>query len=248
MKPNVKIIDTETTDSDVKTAQIIELAWVAVHDAPVHLIGATHNVLPGDSGYFNKRYRPSTSIKFGAMATHHILPDDLVDCEQSEMAIPDFMQFDTDYAVGHNIDFDAEMLGGLPGVKRICTLALARFLLPELDSHKQGSVLYYYAHKYGGLNDIREMQKQAHSALADVVMCRIILSSLVDDAISQGHDVTTWEDLYQLSQTARIPTVMGFGKYKGTPIKDMDRGYVRWYRQQSDTDPYYLEAFRRAGY
>jgi exodeoxyribonuclease X len=41
---------------------------------------------------------------------------------------------------------------------------------------------------------------------------------------------------------------MGFGKYKGTPIKDIDSGYVSWYRRQADTDPYYLKAFKMAGF
>ena len=34
-----------------------------------------------------------------------------------------------------------------------------------------------------------------------------------------------------------IDGVIGFGKYKGTPIKDLDEGYCRWLIEQEWTKP-----------
>jgi uncharacterized protein (DUF3820 family) len=40
---------------------------------------------------------------------------------------------------------------------------------------------------------------------------------------------------------------MTFGKHKGKPIAEVDKGWVAWYRKQDDTDPYLLMAFTNAG-
>jgi exodeoxyribonuclease X len=58
---------------------------------------------------------------------------------------------------------------------------------------------------------------------------------------------TSLEDLYAFSEDARVPRLMTFGKFKGQPISAVDKGYANWYRRQSDTDPYVIEAFRREG-
>ena len=57
----------------------------------------------------------------------------------------------------------------------------------------------------------------------------------------------TVEELYEESEQARIPTIMAFGKHKGAKITAVPRDYAQWYKRQIDTDPYLLEAFRRAG-
>ena len=59
------IIDTETTDSDPKTAEVIELAY-----APL-----LKDFEYGPAEIF--RFKPSHPSKWGALATHHILPLDL---------------------------------------------------------------------------------------------------------------------------------------------------------------------------
>lgn len=238
----VVILDTETTDSDPKTCQMIEIAVREVASR-VPLDIESHD----SATLYHEMFKPTIGIKYGAMATHLILPDDLEDCRLSEEYLaPD----DIDYVIAHNVDFDAEILGGLEGAKRICTLALARFLLPDLDSHKQGAILCYFAHQFGSLIEVRDWLKEAHSAEADVRMCAFILEHLLELAAEKEYDVSSWEKVYELSQMARIPTVMGFGKHKGTPIElgQLDRGYVQWYRRQSDTDPYYLKAFEKAGF
>lgn len=95
---------------------------------------------------------------------------------------------------------------------------------------------------------MRERLRNAHAALDDVRNCAILLKFLLVHAAKAGHVVSTWEEVHAVSELARIPTVMGFGKHKGTPIAQVEPSYVRWYRGQAETDPYYLEAFKRAGF
>ena len=136
------------------------------------------------------------------------------------------------YIIGHNVDFDWEVIGK-PEIKRICTLALARKLWPNLDSHTQSALLYYLER-----NSAREQLRNAHSALTDVGICAVIL-----DHICQQLNVKTVEDLYTESEKARIPTNMPFGKHKGTLLADVPSDYKQWLLTQGDIDPYLRKAF-----
>ncbi len=86
----------------------------------------------------------------------------------------------------------------------------------------------------------RSLLRAAHSALADVQNCRSLLASL----ISQSGPVADWEALWQLSEQARIPKVMTFGKHKGMSIADVPADYKRWLLGQADVDPYLQAALR----
>jgi exodeoxyribonuclease X len=243
MKPNVKILDVESTDNDPATCELIEAAW---YPNSFDYIGDPLDEYNINFVSYAERFWPSKEIKFGAMATHHIHKIDLLGCRKSS----EFVAPDADYYVGHNIDFDWQIMGS-PDVKRICTLALSRFLLPELDSHRQDALIYYFADQWQEHDRIvsaRHDLRHAHEAAADVRFCMRNLSDLLHLASAKGHDVSTWEKVWELSEIARVPVVMGFGKHKGTPIADVDPGYVRWYRRQDETDPMYLKAFDMAGF
>ena len=223
------IIDTETTDTDTETLAVIELAWVTTN--------------PFSSSFaeegFCQRFCPDidTPIKWGALAVHHILRTELSGCPPSSLA-PSRVE-ESVYWIGHNIDFDWKALGSPKGVKRICTLAMARKLWPELDSHNLSAVTYF---TQGANHATRAKLKGAHSALHDVELCRELLRLQIELS-----GVTSFEELYLFSENARIPTIMTFGKHKGKPVSSVDRGYMNWYRKQADPDPYLLEAFSRAG-
>lgn len=208
------IIDTETTNAD-GTAEIIEAAWLDM-----------------DGGEYCERFKPVGTITFGAMAVHHIMPDDLVHCRDSaEFALPA-----CEFVIGHNVDFDWKVMGR-PDVKRICTLALCRYLWPEADSHKQGAMMYFL---FG--SDAQEAVKGAHNALEDVKMCQQIFFSCVGALINRGICCDTMEDIWKASEIARVPTVMSFGMHKGTAIKDVPESYVKWLLKQPDVDPYLRQA------
>lgn len=210
------IFDTEATG--IKEPVLIEAAWLELDSIDPLLV----------ANPFVQRYNPGKQISLGALATHHIMDEELVDCTPaSSFRLPS----DVEYLIGHNVDFDWEVIGK-PEVKRICTLALARKLWPNLDSHTQGALLYYLER-----NSAREQLRNAHSALTDVGICAVIL-----DHICQQLNVKTVEDLYTESEKARIPTTMPFGKHKGLLLADLPSDYKQWLLGQGDIDSYLRKA------
>lgn len=217
------VFDTETTGLD--DPEIIEAAWVWPH----------HGFIEKEDEHlfeFCARFKPSKAISLSAMAIHHIMDEDLIDCApSSEFSLP----ADTDYLIGHNIDFDWNA-AGKPEVKRICTLALSRHLWPELDTHTLSAMVYFLAR-----DEARDrLRGKAHSALDDVFNCILILNNI----IRKLGGIKSWEELWKHSEVARIPTKMTFGKHKGVAIKDIPSDYKRWLLNQPDIDQYLIKALQ----
>lgn len=217
----IRVLDTETTGID--EPQCIELAHrdVALVDG---LIDSP------EESRFCQRYLPSKPIAFGAMATHHIRLEDLEGCPPHTQAkIPE----GTEYLIGHNIDFDWKVLGS-PNVRRICTLAMARKMWPDMDSHTQGAIMYRLWPETAA-----QRLRNAHNAGADVDMCVDILAHMCKMIRPESI-----EALWQFSEKARVPTVMPFGKHKGEPIAAIPSDYKSWLLRQPDVDPYLVKALR----
>lgn len=218
------ILDTETTRAkpgkNGEPVEVIELAWRATDSEVCHI----------------RRYYPQYPMTLGAIAVHKILPSELAQQPPSSSAAGDLPV--AEYWIGHNIDFDWSALGK-PPVRRICTLALARAVWPELDSHTLSACIY---HVLGLTEETRTKLLSAHSAAADIEFCRIVYQAL---AAKLG--ATSIERMHVLSEEARIPKIMTFGKFADQPISAVDKGYASWYARQPDPDPYLLVAFRRAG-
>lgn len=228
MSTEAIIFDTETSDKD--EPEIIEAGWIEVgfgspttlpfegmedrRDAKLRAIGSI-------------RLMPSMPIKLGAMATHHIMDEDLSKCEpSSSLVLPP-----SDFLIGHNVDFDWKAASSHE-VKRICTLAMARELWPEADSHSLSALIYLLDRK-----NARERLKHAHGALPDCWLCKTVLDSAI--AIT---GVQSWDELWKFSEAARVPKIMAFGKHKGTAIKDVPSDYKRWLLNQPDVDQYLRKA------
>ena len=210
------IFDTEATD--LKKPVLIEAAWVELESLEPYSV----------TNPFEQRYNPGKPISLGALATHHIMDEELVDCPPAaSFTLPS----DVDYVIGHNVDFDWEVIGK-PDIKRICTLALARKVWPDLDSHNQSALLYHLERATA-----REQLRNAHSALTDVSICAAILKH-----ICQQLGVTTIEALYTESEIARTPTTMPFGKHKGMLLADVPKDYKKWLLTQQDIDPFLRKA------
>ncbi|MEY3580548.1 MAG: hypothetical protein RI984_1652 [Pseudomonadota bacterium] len=211
------IFDTEATD--INQPVIVEAAWVALDQVAPFILGDT----------FHQRYNPGKPISLGALATHHILDEELIDCPPaSSFQLP----HELEYLIGHNIDFDWQAIGQ-PEVKRICTLALARKAWPELDSHTQSALLYFLER-----STARDRLRNAHSADADVQICATILQHLC-----RVLNITSIEALWTASESARLPSHMPFGKHKGLALTEIPGDYVRWLLDQKNIDPYLRQAF-----
>jgi exodeoxyribonuclease X len=214
--PQAIIFDVEATDKN--DAVIIEAASLDVT-----------SLNPFEAGNpWVQRYNPGKPISLGALATHHIMDEELVNCPaSSSFRLPAGIQ----YLIGHNIDFDWVAIGS-PDVKRICTLALARNLWPDLDSHTQSALLYYFER-----DTARDQLRNAHSALADVWICSKIVAQIINKLHSASLDA-----LWEMSEKARIPTTMPYGKHKGELISQVPADYKLWLLRQDNISGYLRKA------
>ena len=215
------ILDTETSGIG-EDAEVMQLAYMELNAQ----LQETANV-------FQAYYQPKRPVSLGALAVHHITPGQLLlhgAFSEPPLAPP------ASYYIGHNVDFDWKALGSPPGVKRICTLALARWLWPDMDSRSLGACCYKIS---TDVELTRLRLQEAHNALADVLLCADLLRWIIRE--KQVADV---HSLWALSEMARIPTIMPFGKHKGERIVDIPRHYKTWALKQPDFDEYVLKAFR----
>lgn len=227
METQAAVVDTETTGIDAP--EVIEFSIAAVTALPGPVFEMANQVV--------HRFKPSKSITLGAMATHHIIPDDLDDCPSApeSFELPKFI-------IGHNVDYDWQAMGSPADVKRICTLALAREAWPDIDSHSLGALTYHLRpHR-----EARDLLKMAHSAAADVALCFHVFREAIK-VLTAAEPLTSWNAIWRLSEAARIPKVMPFGKHKGVKIADLPRDYIDWYRRQGTPDPHLIQAFKNAG-
>lgn len=193
-------------------------------------------------------FNPGKPISYGAMAVHHITNEMVSRCmPTSSFTLPRNVQ----YLVGHNVDFDWEAIGK-PNVKRIDTLALARWLYPEEESHTLGALMYM-------LNPgvMAKAKGMTHSAAVDCQLCVTLLELLM----ALHPDVMradTWEQLWLKSEHARVPVYMDFGKYDGRngerlrcdEVWRRDPGYYSWLMRSCDqvTENPYLRKALEAGF
>lgn len=219
------ILDTETHDLN---GLPIEIAY-----APVDIV---QGVLVLDKQQmFDQYYQVGQAINYGSMAVHHILESDLV----GQPHYTDFkLPTETQYIIGHNIDYDIKAIEkcgvDIQNIRAICTLALSHFVWKNLDAYNVSALIYYVSK---GSEKARTMLKNAHRADADILLTANILMHLQKEL-----QVNTMQELYEVSEQARIPTTITFGKHKGTDLKDLPKDYVDWLLGQKDLDVYLRKA------
>lgn len=222
---NALILDTETHDMN---GYPIEIAHVPCDFNKLGVLQIVDDLL------FDKFYSCPEPISFAAMAVHHIIESDLI-------GKPSYNTFrlpqGVTYLIGHNIDYDIKAIQKCDNsiqVKGICTLALSRMVWPDAPAHNLSALYYMIA---GGTDQTRKALRNAHNAAADIMFTATILRELI-----KLTGVKDMQSLYLLSEKARIPTKMTFGKHRGMLIKDVPADYKTWLLKQSDLDPYLRKA------
>jgi exodeoxyribonuclease X len=188
------------------------------------------------------RFKPTKAIEPGAMATHRIIATDLDECPTwLGFGIPEGVG----YLIGHGVDYDWQAIGS-PDLKRICTLALARNLWPDLNTHKLSALIFYLYEP----NAARELTRNAHDAETDVHLTALLLDHLLWEM--RGRTLESWETLWQASEEARIPLRLTFGKHgpqngqPGALYSEVPKDYLQWMCRQADMDPWCVKAAERA--
>lgn len=222
---NALILDTETHDMH---GYPIEIAHVPCGFNQLGVFQVVDDLL------FDKFYSCPEPISFGAMAVHHIIESDLI-------GKPSYNTFrlpqDVSYLIGHNVDYDIKAIQKCDSsiqVKGICTLALSRMVWPDLPTHNLSALYYMIA---GGTDQTRKALRNAHNAAADIKFTETILRELI-----KATGIKDMQSLYLLSEQARIPMKMTFGKHSGMLIKDVPADYKAWLLKQSDLDSYLRKA------
>lgn len=186
---------------------ICEIAW--------HEIGESFDTVRSDCSLIN----PGMPISSGASGVNGITNDMVADAPGigEYMAKSGFPLMGEDVVmVAHNASFDRRFLSPYmsEGADTICTLRCARILYPDADNHKQGTLAYYLG--------LQMDRSKAHSADGDLDVLLQLLMRICRDA---GVGILNLIEFQK--QPINVRTI-GFGKHRGTALKDLDSGYVRW--------------------
>ncbi len=241
MNTPAMIIDFEATDVS-KEAEATQLGYRSVY------FDHTDNCLSAEVIYntdsiasHTVNCKPDRTISYGAMAVSHITPDDVKDYRNHKIVVPQYLPVGEAYIIAHNADFDIQVAANagvdVSQYKAICTQALARRMLPDLDSHSLGALTY-------AINPdlARQYCRNAHDAGYDVTFTLWLLEEICEIGF-----FTSMEQLYLASEEARIPTSFTFGKYYGRKITEVafeNPGYLRWIIEKHD-NTYLIEACKK---
>lgn len=230
--PNTTILslDLETTGPDICVDRIVEIALIL--DAP------------GKRHVTTTRVNPGVPIPPAATKVHGITDDDVRGCPTLAAVIPAIVEHmnDADVVAGFNVRrFDLPMLevelmrhgftGPMPwdGKTVLDGMEIHRWFMP-------GTLAGVYRFWCG-----KDLQG-AHGAMADAAAVLEILNAQVNSTpmlagvspaalenLVLPEDAATWvEPTGRLKRDEKGRVVLAFGKHDGTPLSDVDAGYLRW--------------------
>lgn len=205
--------DTETTGVRPDKDRIIE---IAAYD-------------PVRDKTFDSLIDPGCPIPPEASAIHNISDEMVKDAPPFQEVGKQFVEFcgEDIVLVAHNNDaFDQLFLENeyqrnkvhLPQWPYIDSLKFSRKYRPDLPRHS-----LQHLREYHGIE-----ANNAHRALDDVIILHQVFSLMIDDL--------TMETILELMNQKQVLRHMPFGKHRGTPIKDVPLGYVRWLHENGALD------------
>lgn len=216
------VADTETAGLDGGVADI----GVVQLDADLNVVWQAESLL-----------NPERPISPAASGVHHITDDMVV----GKPTLHQWMQaqgfpFYKEGVVfcGHNVQFDVRMIGQNyfgPGMRKLCTLKLAREIYPTLVDHKLQTIRYAFKLDAG----------DAHRAMGDVTTCVSFLRH-----VQQDKGLTVEQMLAITQQPLSLDSKFPFGKHKGVPIRQIPKAYCTWALAKMDNlDPELRAALQR---
>ena len=197
--------DTETTGVRSNSDFIIE---IAAYD-------------PVENRTFEKLVKPPVSIPAEATAIHHISDEMVANAPAFSAIGKEFIEFcgEDPVLIAHNNDnFDLPFLRNefarhdleMPKWKYVDTLKWARRYRQDLPRH----ALQFLRELYGF------PANNAHRALDDVIVLHQVFEAMTGDL--------TIEQIYTLLNVPRKMRSMPFGKYRGKPLAEVPKDYVKW--------------------
>ena len=215
------VVDTETTGLDPSVDRICELA------------GLRTSLAAPEGRAFESLVNPERSIPPEASAIHHLTDLDVAQAPALGVVLPLLTWEPFDCWVAHNAAFD---FGFLPHQDKpvLCTLRLARKLLPDLPRHANQYLRYAIPLQVPAAKGL-----PAHRALADVFVTAALLHHLLAEARRQQPQLATVEDLIAFSTEPVLLKTCRFGnKHRDQPWSVVPKDYLRWMlREVQNLDP-----------
>jgi DNA polymerase-3 subunit epsilon len=242
----VLVFDVETTGTDRKRDQVIELCMQR------GLSGADHKIW---------RFRPTVSIHPRAQEVHGISMEELADCPSFATCADEIAAWfaGADVIVGYNLAFDVDMLQAeyeRAGLRRL-DLATKAVVDPfRLWQQCEPRKLQHAHQRFvgGGFEG-------AHSAVADVAATARVLHGMMN---AFGLDELDWDGVARVCDPDRQKwvgpsrhvqwqgevAVLAFGKHEGLPLHAVAAGehdgYLRWVCERGDFPAHVSEICARA--
>ncbi len=209
----ILIADTETTGTG-KGAKMVEVAWIEV-DEGLSVVEEFQSLID-----------PEMPIPADASGVHNIGDADVGE-EPTAEELFDFVLKDQDFSevllICHNVAFDQRFLSPFMGInKKLCTLRAAKKYIPESPNHKLSTLVWYC--------DLPKEHRVSHRALSDTEDVLHLLRHLMKVS---GLSLTGLVE--EFSKPQLIETI-AFGKHKGTKLKDIPKGYIKWLASQDNID------------
>jgi len=214
----IAVFDTETTG--LIEPEVVQAAFIgySIQDK-------------GITCFKEKLFGTSKPIEFGAMGTHGITNEDV---KGRKKWSGNFLPIHTEYLVAHNAQFDTQFFKPeeLVNVKVLCTLKLAKKLIPkhECGDHKN-STLYYYLGCYK--NPVgKEYLGKTHTALSDCCMTLNVLLAILSKyklTIDQAYAMIT--NIDGSNPVLEDVNICPFKKHAGkawAEVIKVDKDYCQW--------------------
>ncbi|MDO8501575.1 MAG: UvrD-helicase domain-containing protein [Gemmatimonadaceae bacterium] len=162
-------VDTETTDKDVDSAEVVEIAAVRVRDGRI-------------TGEFHSLVKPRVPIAAGAQNVHGISGHDVAEAPYFEDVWPEFREFcGQDVVVAHNgYQFDFPILRRMAGALHDAELCTYDTLVLARELHSSSRKLEDLARVYGIDSG------QSHRALDDTRTLALVFLALGDTKVARA--------------------------------------------------------------
>lgn len=214
------VLDFETTGLN-RGYKPVEIAWIEF-DREFAVLERVNSLI-----------NPQMPIEDGAMRVHGITSEMVADSPTLDEFIIDthgdkFRDGRT-LIVAHNANFDLPMISRYCGeATALCTMMLSFVLMPETKNHQLGT-----------LAELCGVQvTPTHRALADVEACFSLLQHFANK-----WDLTL-ERMIELTKSFNGDSIMPFGKYQGTAIRELPSDYVDWMYGKFGSDHWVVQILK----
>lgn len=212
----IRVVDFETTGMP-PGARLCEIGWCDLRA----YAGTTATEIGMPVGML---VNPNMAMPPEARAIHHISDADVFGAPPIDTGLLALAKGPPDVFCAHNARFEQEFYTG-GSTPWICTLKVGRRLWPDSPSHSNQCLRYFL-----GLELDDELAMPPHRAAPDTYVTAHILATAIRSGVAIA-DMVAWSN-----QPSLLPGTINFGKHRGTPWSDVDKGYLRWILDQRDMD------------